>query len=73
MDVIPGTTYVHKKGGRYIILHIADESTNKRTGNKVVVYQSIALGKIHTRDLDEFTELVEWPDGTQKPRFILEE
>jgi hypothetical protein len=55
------------------VLHVVDESTNARKGNKGVVYVSLTYGAIKHRDLTEFTEEVEWPDGTRRPRFILEE
>ena len=69
IEISPGM-YRHYKGGKYLVLFVADDSTNKREGNKVVVYASLAHGTINCRDLNEFTEIVAWPDGGQKPRFI---
>ena len=63
--------YNHYKGGKYLVLFVVDESTNARLGQKVVVYTSLTYGKIYCRDLSEFTEEVEWPDGSVGPRFIL--
>ncbi len=73
MNVVPGRIYAHYKGGRYLVLHIAEESTNARPGSKGVIYVSLTYGKIKHRDLSEFTEEVEWPDGNMRPRFVLEE
>jgi len=65
--------YGHHGGGRYLLLAIADESTNARVGNKIAVYVSLKYGIIKCRDLDEFFEEIEWPDGKVRTRFILEE
>jgi hypothetical protein len=73
MNVIPGKVYLHYKGGRYLVLHIVDESTNARKGTQGVVYVSLTYGKIKHRDLAEFIEEVEWPGGSKRPRFVLEE
>lgn len=69
MEIIPNAVYDHYKGGKYLLLFVADDSTNNRDGNKVVIYISLTYGKIYCRDLSEFTELVEWPDGKNRPRF----
>lgn len=72
-DVIrQNKVYAHYKGGKYLVLFLADESTNARTGNKVVVYVSLTYGAIKCRDLSEFTEIIEWPDGIKRPRFVLD-
>lgn len=69
-----GKTYKHYKGGLYTVLFVAEETTNARKGNNGgVVYVSHTYGKIKHRDLDEFTEEIEWPDGIVRPRFILSE
>lgn len=65
--------YLHYKGGKYVVLFVVDESTNARVGSKVVVYMSLTYGKVKCRDLSEFTEEVQWPDGSRKPRFVLME
>ena len=72
MEVLSGRIYLHYKGGRYFVLGVADESTNARVGGKVVVYISLTYGKMKTRDLEEFCEVIEWPNGEKKPRFVLE-
>ncbi len=70
--VFIGKVYKHHKGGRYLVLHITDESTNALVGRKGVVYVSLTYGLVKHRDLEEFIELVEWPDGQKRPRFIIE-
>ncbi|HYC34394.1 MAG TPA: DUF1653 domain-containing protein [Candidatus Paceibacterota bacterium] len=73
MDTVAiGKVYKLYKGGHYTVLHIVDESTNARKGNKGVVYVSLTYGAIKHRDLDEFIEEVMWPDGVKRPRFIEE-
>jgi len=71
-QIILGKIYKHHKGGRYLVLHIVDESTNTLVGKKGVVYVSLTYGLIKHRDLEEFIEIVEWPDGEKRPRFILD-
>lgn len=67
-----GKTYTHYKGGLYTVLFVAEETTNTRKGSAGgVVYVSHTYGKIKYRDLDEFTEEVQWPDGITRSRFVL--
>ncbi|MBU1292929.1 DUF1653 domain-containing protein [Patescibacteria group bacterium] len=67
-----GKTYQHYKGGLYTVLFVTEETTNERKGNAGgVVYVSHTYGKIKHRDVDEFVEEIEWPDGVVRPRFIL--
>lgn len=70
--VYPGAIYRHHKGGRYTVLAIAEETTNSRQGQFTVIYVSHTYGKIQTRDLKEFCEIVEWPGGICRPRFLLD-
>ncbi len=70
-QILPNRVYEHHKGGRYLVLSVAEESTNARKGNEVVVYVSLTYGKVKCRDLSEFTELVVWPDGEKRPRFVI--
>jgi hypothetical protein len=72
-ELILNRVYKHYKDGRYLVLALADESTNSRKGNRVVIYVSLTYGVVKCRDLGEFTEIVEWPDGSRKSRFVLEE
>jgi hypothetical protein len=69
-EIILNRVYEHYKGGKYLVLGVAEESTNARTGTQVVIYISLTYGKMKCRDLQEFLELVSWPDGQMKPRFI---
>lgn len=61
-----------KDGARYTVLHLVTDSTNARAGTPGVVYVSHTTGLIKYRDLTEFCEEVMWPDGTTRPRFILD-
>lgn len=70
MEILPNRVYEHYKGGKYLVLFVADDSTNSRAQNKLVVYVSLTYGTIKCRDIKEFTEIVEWPDGQKQPRFI---
>jgi hypothetical protein len=70
-EIVVGRVYEHFKDGRYLVLFLADDSTNNRKGNKVVVYVSLTYGVVKTRDISEFLEPVEWPDGVSRPRFVL--
>lgn len=65
--------YRHHRGGLYTLLFVADESTNARIGQTAAVYVSLTNGKIRVRDAGEFFEVVEWPDGVTRPRFVREE
>lgn len=66
------SVYRHYSGKRYMVMCVADDATNVRDGNKIVVYAPVdASGPLYCRDLLEFVEVVEWPDGTRKPRFVL--
>ncbi len=69
--VLPQRVYEHFKGGKYLVLSVAEDSTNARTGNHVVVYVSLTYGTVKVRDLNEFVEEIEWPDGIRRPRFVL--
>lgn len=69
-EVQPGRVYKHFKDGQYLVLFVADDSTNNRKGNKVVVYVSLTYGVVKARDLSEFFEPVTWPDGILRPRFV---
>ncbi len=69
-EILVGQVYEHFKGGRYLVLFIAEESTNNRKGGKVVVYVSLTYGVVKARDVSEFLEPVTWPDGVLRPRFV---
>jgi len=70
MEIIPNKVYEHYKGGKYIVLSVAEDTTNKRAGTKVIVYAPLDQSTVYCRDLSEFTEVVEWPSGEKKARFV---
>ncbi len=70
MELQQNQVYNHHGGGKYLVLFVADESTNARKGAKVVVYVSLTYGVVRCRDLEEFLEPVTWPDGIVRPRFV---
>jgi hypothetical protein len=57
----------HFKGALYTVLFVARDS---ETEKEMVVYVSLKHGTIWVRPVSMFTELVQWPDGHQAPRFI---
>lgn len=66
-----GRVYKHHKGGTYTVICVGLESTNSRPRLPVVVYVSHERGYINMRDLKEWEEVVMWPDGLERPRFVL--
>lgn len=75
VDPVQGAVYRHYKGGLYYVLAVAEH--HDHDGKKDVVYLSLEHGKVVTRPLerdarneDSWTDLVEWPDGIQRRRFI---
>jgi hypothetical protein len=64
----------HYKGGKYILLFVAE--THHHNGELDAVYVSMTTGKIVTRPLnrdsrndDSWIDVIEWPDGIQRNRF----
>jgi hypothetical protein len=73
MTVRPGI-YHHYKGPLYVVLGVAEESTNGRPEEASVVYFSVEKEKLRSRVEAEFVELLVMPDvehgGTESvPRF----
>lgn len=66
----PGALIRHFKGTLMKVLHRAMEAG---AGREVVVYIHLDDGEIWTRPVEEFEELVAWPDGVHRKRFILAE
>jgi hypothetical protein len=59
--------YTHYKGGKYrTILTAMDSETEKPT----VVYVSLSSGEFWVRPLEMFAEIVIWPDGKYRSRFV---
>lgn len=65
-----GSEYLHYKGGLYSIVAVALNATNAADGTEVVVYKSQKDGAVYVRNMDEFLELIEWPDGVTRSRFV---
>jgi hypothetical protein len=66
--------YEHYKGGLYRAYFIAERHTHN--GDLDVVYFSLKTGKTvsrpftrDSRNEDSWTDIVTWPDGSQKMRF----
>lgn len=68
--VCTGALYKHYKGGIYSALFVLPSSTNATQGELMVVYYSDAPHGMHVRTVKEFNEVVEWPDGEKRPRFV---
>lgn len=68
--IAPGS-YRHYKGGLYTVLGLVLNTTHSAGDSPMVLYVSEA-GKF-VRDLAEFTEEIEWPDGVRRPRWVHEE
>ena len=62
--------YLHQKGNRYRVIGTALDTTNARSGSEVVIYQPLDGSARYCRDLKEFIEEIEWPDGVVRPRFV---
>ena len=65
--MIESSTYLHFKGGKYRVLFEALHSDEKEP---VVVYVSMIFGTVWVRPTKEWSEMVEWPDGEMRTRFI---
>lgn len=74
-QTITGALYRHYKGGKYKTLLLGNLSEDRET--IVVVYLSLGTGMTWVRPLrkegeDSWTDIVLWPDGVRRQRFILE-
>ena len=67
-NILPGALLLHFKGTKMKVLHRA---TDAATGKEVVVYVHLDDGRIWTRPVEEFNDLVYWPDGQTRKRFIV--
>ncbi len=68
-NTTPGVVVEHYKGTKMKILHRGRETTN---GSEVITYVHLEDGSIWTRPSHEFNELVVWPDGVQRRRFVID-
>ena len=62
--------YRHFKGGRYSILFKAHDCEDPT--RLMVVYMHQDDGSMWVRGLTEFVQIVEWPDGRLRSRFVRE-
>ena len=74
---LPRGPWLHYKGGRYVLIFVAE--THEHNGDLDVVYVSLTHGKAVTRPLtqdsrkqDSWDDVVEWPDRSRRQRFTLE-
>lgn len=68
-DVPPGL-WRHYKNVLYRVIGVANDSTNGNSeGRLMVIYISDAEHGLRVRDLNQFLEMVELPDGRKCPRF----
>jgi hypothetical protein len=65
----------HYKGGTYLLITVAE--THEHNGDLDAVYFSLTHKKFVTRPFardsrnqDSWTDVVRWPDGIDRPRFI---
>ena len=65
--VIEVGVYLHKKGGKYRVLHV--DATWEETLKPAVVYMSLTDGRVWVRPAASWLEPVRWPDGSIRPRF----
>jgi len=58
----------HFKGGVYKVTGFSSWASGN--GEKVVGYTSMLFGTDHTRLVNQWCEVVEWPDGKYRSRFV---
>lgn len=78
IEMLPGRTCLHHKGGRYFVITTAE--THKHNGDIDVVYVSLLYGKARTRPAvrdsrneEAWFDEVEWPDGVRRTRFVIQD
>ena len=76
-DLVRGP-WIHYKGGRYLVAFVAE--THEHNGDLDVVYISLTHGKVVTRplrrdsrDQDSWQDMIRWPDGMHRERFVPED
>jgi hypothetical protein len=78
MQLMTDCVWRHYKGGRYIVLFVAE--THEHNGDLDVVYVSLTTGRIVTRPFsaadsrkqDAWCDTVAWPDNVMRQRFLPE-
>lgn len=73
MDQIPSGKYAHFKGGRYRVLSMALHTETEQDLVIYMGYEGKGAGGVFARPLSSWVEVVKWPDGSMRPRFIPEE
>jgi hypothetical protein len=68
-EIVENEEYIHFKGGRYVVRGVAIDATNGAE-RYVVVYSSVTDKRLFVRSLEEFLEVVLWPDGVMRARFV---
>jgi hypothetical protein len=75
--VVSSSIYRHHKGGRYLLLLVAE--THEHNGDLDAVYVCLSTGKAVTRPFeqdsrkqDSWQDVVPWPDGNDRARFVKE-
>lgn len=66
----PGALLQHFKGTKMRVLHRALDSA---TCKDVIIYVHLDDGRIWVRPVEEFFQMVTWPDGERRTRFTLVE
>ena len=61
-------TYLHHKGGTYTLLAVGRFSEARE--EEFAVYVSHMTQQIWIRPLPMFNEVIRWPDGVDRPRFL---
>lgn len=61
--------YDHFKGGVYLLTGFSIWASEP-DGKEVVEYTSVTSEKRFARLLEEWVEMVVWPDGQSRPRFV---
>ena len=68
---LPLGLYQHFKGGHYFVDSVEHCTTNGfLDGRQYIRYYSLTHQHWVTRDRAEFLEVVPWPDGQHRPRFM---
>lgn len=67
-EKLPRGVYDHFKGGVYRLERFSSWASGR--GEQVCGYLSMLFGTDHTRYAWEWCDIVEWPDGKYRPRFV---
>lgn len=68
MEDLERGIYDHFKGGVYLVRGVSSWASGN--GEPVVEYTSMVFGTHHVRLLSQWREIVKWPDGEQRGRFV---